>query len=74
LTQLIHIAGQMHHAEMVIQRFRQHFRSFAVALRDNYTERFHEMFPHWLRENTLGCFRLDFYAAGFPQAVGELIS
>jgi len=46
LPEFIHIAGQMHHTEMVIKRFRQHFRSFAVALRDNYTQRFHETLPH----------------------------
>jgi hypothetical protein len=43
----------MHHPEMVIERIRQHFSGFAVTLGDNYTERFHEICPHRLGENTL---------------------
>jgi hypothetical protein len=44
LPQLIQITGEMHYTEMVIQRLRQHFRSFPIALSDNYAERFHETF------------------------------
>src|SRR6476660_949895 len=64
----------MHHAEMVIEGYLQHLRSFAVALGDNYTQRFHERRPHWLCENTLVVFVWTLTAAGLPQALGETIS
>jgi hypothetical protein len=57
LPQLIQIAGHVHNTEMVIERMCQHFRSFAVALSDNYTKRFHEIFPHWLWRKQRDCFR-----------------
>jgi hypothetical protein len=50
--QFIHIAGQVHHPEMVIQRFCQHFRGPAVTLSDNYTEWFHEILPLGLGAET----------------------
>src|SRR6185369_8498051 len=63
----------MHYAEMVIERFLQHLRSFAVALGDNYTQRFHERRPHWLSENTW-YFRLDFHGCRISAGFGGTIS
>jgi hypothetical protein len=60
----------MHHAEMVIERFHQHLRSFAVALSDNYTERFHEIFLVGLGRKTKMAFAGSASCGVSPQAGG----
>lgn len=42
ISQFIDTTHHIHRPEMVVQRPRQRLTSLAVALRDNYTERFHD--------------------------------